>query len=205
MRKPMIKSEYIFQSILIFVSVFLGIMASNWNDDFKQKRKTKQFLESLTAELESNQAKIEKSLTYHIEIGEVADSIINAMSKEELQQPIGESTTFADSGFSIIPKWKGLGISPIETSVYESGITSGVFEQLPIDLLTKISKANTVQKEYIRFGHMVSEKLFDYNSETKTIDFFIIMKILGGDQVYLEKAMVRNYEKLIAELKKKEI
>ncbi|MDW7690296.1 hypothetical protein R9C00_23965 [Flammeovirgaceae bacterium SG7u.111] len=198
------KSEYIFQSLLIFASVFLGIMASNWNDDFKQKRKTKQFLESLTAELESNHAKIEKRLTYHIELGEVADSVMDSMSKEELQLPISASPSFADSGFSTIPKWQGLGISPIETAVYESGVTSGVFEHLPIDLLTKISTVNSMQNEYIRFGQILSEKLLNYNSDTKTIEFFIIMKILGGDQVHLEKAMVSNYEKLISELKKRD-
>ncbi len=186
------KKEIVLQSVMIFLSVFLGIMAGNWNQNRQDHQRTKNFIKNLIVEFESNKSKIEKSIPYHTKLESVGDSLFNNLSKAELSKPLMEI-----GGFSMVKQWKGLGLAPGENSVFQSGNYGGIFENIPIELLTKISKLKFYQDEYHRFSQSIGDKLLNINAETKLIDFAILIEILGSDMKNLEIGMVKAYQEVI--------
>ncbi|MEO1263522.1 MAG: hypothetical protein AAFZ15_32220 [Bacteroidota bacterium] len=187
--------ELLLQSFLIFLSVFLGIVASNWNEERRETKKTKSFLVNLTKEIKSNKKSIEKSIPYHKKIGEVYDSLYANMDKKTVQMDMVEF-----GGLHALPGWDGLRVASIEQSVYKSGMSVGVFENVSMELLTKIARVNSIENEYIRFYRSVSDKLLNYTADTKVLDYYVVLQILGKDLLYMENGMIKAYENLIKEI-----
>jgi hypothetical protein len=194
------KKEYLIQAVFIFLSVFLGTMASNWNENYRESQRAKIFLKNLQKELKNNQEKLKKANVYHQSLKKVTDSLFVILKEKELYTPF-----FKSGGFQKIPHWKGLGTVAIEDDVYQSGVMSGIFENLPIETVSRISKVIIFQEEYTRFSRLISEKLLYISFDNKLIDFLLINSILGNDVARIEEQLAKSYEVLILELEKTEI
>ena len=195
--KSIFRKDYVFQSILIFLSVSLGIMAGNWNEDLKERRKTKVFLKNLVEELKTHKSLLEKRIPYHEKMQHTADSLFEVFDKAD-----SVITFFTFGGMKNVPNWRGLGLVGLSHAVYESGVVSGVFEQIPIDLLSKISRMHLFEEEYTRFSHKLSERLLNLGVDTKMNDMVVLMSILGYDVYEMENSMIRAYNSVIPEIEK---
>lgn len=187
--------ELLLQSLLIFLSVFLGIVASNWNEEKKEKNKTDIFLNNYKQEIEHNKKLLEQSAIYHKKLSGLTDSLFEEATRKSPGLTIGEF-----GPLNAVKGWKGLGIGSLEQSVYESAVVGGIFEHLSMDVLTRISKLNAIQKEYIRFTQSISDRLLAMGTTTQLVDFYIIIDILGNDLRYLEEKIVDIQSETLLEI-----
>lgn len=194
------KKEYLIQAVFIFLSVFLGTMATNWNESYRESQRAKIFLKNLQKELKNNQEKVKKANIYHQRLKKNTDSLFMTLKEEQLY-----ASFFKFGGFQKIPHWKGLGTVAIEDDVYQSGVMGGVFENIPIETVSKISKVIVFQEEYTRFSRLISEKLLYISFDNKLIDFLLINSILGNDVARIEEQLAKSYEVLILELEKTQV
>jgi hypothetical protein len=191
------KKEYIFQAVLTFISVFLAILAGNWNEDFKEYRQTQVFLQNLVAELKENKNRVEKSIPYHQKLGSVSDSLFLLANDNKI------ATNFmAFGGTQKIPNWRGMGFAGIDNSIYQSGLISGRLNNIPFDLLSKIAKIQAIQHEYTKFNQQLFEKMVAFNSETKTVEMLMITSVLGGEIYQIERELNVVLGQLIVEIEK---
>ncbi len=189
-------NDYFLQAILVFFSVFLGILAGNWNSNRLEKAKSKKFLENLVVEYEKNRKQLELKLDYHQLLKNASDSIFSKMDAE-----LAQLTLMDMGGFSQSPHWRGTGIGSLEQAVYNSGMHSNAFDHIPIEYLSQISRVHSYENEYHRFTESISDKLINLEGRSLYTDFLIIQSILGSDVLSIEKNLIKSYEVMEERLK----
>jgi len=187
--------EMIFQSILIFLSVFMGIVAGNWNETRKQQHKKEAFLQALLVEIKSNKTNVESYLKYHEVLAENFKCLMEEEDNINPQQTLAEF-----GGFMAFDGWRGVGISSIDNAVYQSGLTSSIFSDLPINLLTQISRNQSNREDYLQLIGNLMNKMIDIKQQDSVQNFFTIISVLAFEIPYLERIMLTEYTKIIDEI-----
>ncbi|WP_378410968.1 hypothetical protein [Rhodocytophaga aerolata] len=139
------------QLIPVAVGVYLGIVASDWNAEQKQRAAQKEFLNNLHLELLSNKMKVEKAVAYH------AAAVANA---ENLQKSLNQETLnkgfWAAGGWGLLQNWQGVQVPTLESSVYQTGIIGNTLSGLDFKTINTIAQVYNYQADY----KPLSEKLF---------------------------------------------
>lgn len=190
--------EFMVQAVLIFLSVFLGIMASNWNQSLKDQKRAKLYLNSLLEEVKYNQEKIRNALPYHKRIGVVSDSIYQSLTKEALRAPLEDI-----GGFGAFPEWSGLRTVILDHAVYESGMATGLFENLELGLLLRITRVHSVEQLYLDISETILNNILSLKAQSSYSEFLSTIMILKTDIYGMEQNLNREYGYLITALEEK--
>lgn len=136
LKLPFIK--YLIELLIVAFGVFLGIMISSYQSQKKTEKNIEKSIGFIRQELKSNSEKLERSLSYHIQLKRDFDSI-----KKELSEDLVMENYFGQSTFrhNRIPNWNGLGTARMDNIAFESAKISGVFQEMDIEEVQAISKA----------------------------------------------------------------
>ena len=191
--------ELFFQLIPVAVGVYLGILAGNCNENRMHQNQQNELLKNISLELKSNKEKLDVAYAYHMEIGEVADSILNNSPKEKLEQRF-----FENEGFFGIPGWRGVMIPPLEQSVFDSGIISNLMSGMDFKSLNKISKTYNQQKQYKEYCQVITQKFISTDVNVTTRFILNDLLILKYDILSMEGHLIKNIEEVIQYLEENE-
>lgn len=181
-RLSFIRPDHLFQAGLIFLSVFLGTIAADWNENRKEEARTTDFLVRLSEELSDNQKRIDSSMVYHSRFSKLSDSLFHLLAEKKIPSRFIEY-----GGTSKIPGWRGTGFAGLDHSIYQSGYLSGVVSNLPLDLLTQLSRLQKAQESYKKFTEELFQRIVNVKMDTETSEWVILLNFMGGDLLALEK------------------
>jgi len=183
--------ELLFQVIPVMIGVFLGFLVSSWAESSKNEEKTELFLESLIAEIETNQTQIEKVYDYHV------------MLKDSVQYHVAQSYKKDENKSLRKPKFfKGIRMFPLMDSAYETGIQTGLINGLSLEQIQKINQVYTLQEFYNGY-HDKMMAGFMSQDPLKDIDKMVrFLAISMTDVVLRERELKSQYIELLEELKK---
>jgi hypothetical protein len=185
------------QFIPVALGVFIGVWASNWNEDRKHKKTQQLVIENIVKELESNKRKIQFSIQAHENLRASLDTIDQAFSIKDRDKSI-----FGLGGFTVVPGWTGVKIASLSNSIYESGLISNAFSDVPFDLIHRINSIYNYQESYNEMTKPMLNRMIQSNKNTTVFDAISMMEFFSSDILSMEKNIDKGYDQVLEYLNK---
>ncbi|MDJ1468027.1 hypothetical protein [Xanthocytophaga flava] len=184
--------------VLITAGVYLGLVASNWNEQHNETIKQKDFLKNLSMEIDSNQQKLQQSLAYREHVLKTSQALYHTLGKDRLQAGFWKS-----GGFQLISGWKGIYIPPLENSVYQSGLISNTLHGLDFETIHAIAQVYNYQEEYKLWTRtLIFDKVTNIDNRINTAEALSLFQP-WADIIGVEKSLMRRYSSAKTQLQKK--
>ncbi len=174
--------ELFFQIIPVMIGVYLGFLVSNWSMNNEKKHDAKILMKNIFSEIELNEDRIEEVLEYHIMLRDSSRFYLNTTKQFD-----GRPPAF----------FKGTRFSNLMNSAYNTGIQTGIINELPLDQIQAINQLYTYQNNYNAYGNMMMSNLiskdFSRNEESirKIVQF---LSLTMTDMVLSEQNLLKGYE-----------
>lgn len=183
------------QFIPVVLGVYVGILASNWNENRVRKAEQKEFIENLKQEISTNKAELEEALAYQKEILQAARQV-----RQDLEMEVLESDFWNAGHFKLIPGWQGLNIPRLENSVHISGIMINAMAGMEFRNINFISRTYNHQEDYKRYAQrLIFDNLTQLESEVKTGEVLNKLEV-WHDVILLGGSLVDQYEQTLKQL-----
>ncbi len=182
--------DILLQIIPVMIGVYLGFVITNWADANKRKKESAKMIENILSEIATNKQKIEAVAGYHVMVRD--SSRHYAYAQSEIKKP-----TF----------FQGTRVLPLTSSAYNTGIQTGIINELPLDQIQVLNQLYTFQDGYndysnIMMSGLVSKRFSDKEEDIRDIAMYLSLTMT--DVVFKERDLLREYEKVIANLAPKE-
>lgn len=186
------------QFIPVVLGVYVGILASNWNDKRVQKAEQKEFIENLKQEIGANKAELEKAVAYQKEILQAARKV-----RQDLDREVLESEFWNAGHFKLIPGWQGLNIPRLENSVHTSGIMINAMAGMEFRNINSISRTYNHQEDYKRYAQrLIFDNLTQLENQVRTVEVFNKLEV-WQDVIYMGEELVEQYQQTLEQLETK--
>ena len=183
----------LFQILPVMLGVYLGLLANNWNEEKKSRRLEQQILIKIKAEIEGNKKQIEANFDYHKMLLDTATAFYQTGDIETFLAPAYKS---GQSNF-----WRGTRTSRLKSSAYQASISSGVFANLDIDLITLLSELYAVQEDYAKMSNLYLQKVIDLTPESSVFTYLSFVRSFSQDIYYQEKSLLKLDKTVLEKLK----
>lgn len=164
----------------VMIGVYLGFLVSDWADDKKRKEESAVLVESLLSEIDINQKQLEGVIEYHSMIRDSCRYYANV-------ERVDERPRF----------FEGTRIQKLSNSAYNTGVQTGVINELSMDKIQAINQLYTYQKDYDDFGNIVMANLINMDFSENKADMQRIARFLAltmTDIVIKERDLITSYQ-----------
>ncbi|MEM8896342.1 MAG: hypothetical protein AAGC88_17315 [Bacteroidota bacterium] len=171
--------EILLQIIPVMIGVYLGFVMSSWADTNKRKKESAKMVENIISEIASNQKKIEAVVEYHMMIRDSSRHYAYNTDK------IGNPQFF-----------QGTRIIPLTNSAFETGIQTGIINELSLEQIQALNQLYTYQNEYNNFSNilmsgLINKKLSDKEEHIRDIALYLAPTMT--DVVIKEEGLLKEY------------
>jgi hypothetical protein len=185
--------KYLIEFLIVAFGVFLGIYASEMQNEKKIKTEKDKSIRFITDELVNNKKRLEESIKYHQLIKIEIDSIGKSLNEQDLFSIYIGNKSFQHNE---IRGWNGVRVANLENTAFEAAKISGIIKEYDIKNIQNISKIYKHQDTYSEFGNSVLTKMINLNSSTKVVDILSIIQLMTSDLLGFEKALLEGIEKI---------
>lgn len=184
--------------VLVAVGVYAGIVASNYNEERKETRRQREFLQTLALEIAANEHKLQQALAYREKILTASNRLREGLSQDTLK-----ARFWSVGGFQLLKHWQGVYIPPLEKSVYESGLISNTLSGLDFPTIHAIAQVYTYQDEYKEWTRMlITDKIVPMSQDVTTQQVLANLQP-WADIMHTEKELIKKYQAALKQLKPK--
>lgn len=187
------------QFIPVVLGVYIGIVASNWNENRVKKAEQDEFVKNLVLEIQVNKSRLEETLAYQ-------EAIILAARKarKELDQQKLNAEFWSAGQWELLPGWEGVKIPALENSVHQSGIMTNALSGLDFVVINTIARSYNQQEDYKLWAHkLIIDNITQLGSDVKTAE--VLTKLDVWQEVMdLERELLSQYDRTILALEKLE-
>ena len=191
--------KYFIEFLIVAFGVFLGVYASEWQNQNKSRKTEGKAVENIIRELEQNKDNLRSSIKYHGIIKVNLDSVLKVFPKETFFEPYFKNQQ--NFKFKDVNGWRGSGFSGFVNTAFEVTKMSGTLQNMDIDLIQDISEIYNKMKIMSEFQSVINSRMANLNSDSKTIDVIGDMSIISGDNLDMEKSLIEHLEKAIEGIK----
>ncbi|CAM1367486.1 conserved hypothetical protein [Tenacibaculum sediminilitoris] len=190
--------KYVTEFLVVAFGVFLGIYVNEWENNKQLNSDKEKVIQNILSELEDNKEKLLKSVSYHQKIKINLDSTL-AKTPEEIkfERYLGNK----HFKFVTIKGWTGVNFPEYDTTAFEVAKMSGILQNMDINVVQEISKIYNKIQNLASFQNLITNKMMELNYETKVIDVVGSLTLVVGDNLNMEKLLVKEVEKTIAHIK----
>ncbi len=174
-------SALLFEMIPVMLGVYLGFVISEWSKDRDRQNQTEIFQNNIVAELESNHQKIADVIIYH------------EMLRDSARH-------FAYHHQPTIRFFKGIRTITLNNSAYETGIQTGLINELRIEKLQELNQVYNLQKSYADYAAVLLTGILNMEfsqSESARRKLLSFLAITMTDVAIKERALLEEYEAIL--------
>ncbi|WP_226389301.1 hypothetical protein [Penaeicola halotolerans] len=175
--------EFFIQIIPVMVGVYLGFLVSDWSSNRQVAQKKEALLESLKAEIMENQSMIASVLEYHEQLRDTA-------------------ALYANKGVTRMPSFfGGVRTIPLTSSAFETGIQTGLINELSIQEIQNLNRLYTHQQSYNDFSNLLLSGLMNIGYAPNEQSMRQIMQFLAismTDVAIKEEKLLEEYELILS-------
>lgn len=179
--------ELLVQILPVMLGVYLGFVVSEWSDNNQKKSDSKIFKSSLISEIKANEQRLKTVVDYHTMVRDSSRYYSN------------------EKNLSVRPKYfKGTRLRKLSNSAFNTGIQTGVINELPIDQIQLLNQLYTFQKDYNEFGNMILSSLLNKDFSNESSDLSEIARFLSvsmTDVVIKENDLLGGYKMTLEKIK----
>lgn len=171
--------ELIFQIIPVMIGVYLGFVISNWSESQNKRKESNVLVQSIQKEIENNSQTIKNVLDYHTMLRDSCSFYSNHNS------PIKNLNFF-----------EGVRIKKLAESAYQTGLQTGIINNLDIERIQKLNALYTSQESFNEMANMILTGLInrDFSSNESSIKSIMqFLAIAMTDVVIQENNLMENY------------
>ncbi len=182
--------ELLFQIIPVMIGVYLGFLVSNWSEGKQRKAASQKLVNNMLVEINHNRKRVKQVLDYHQMLRDSSRAILQ--SDAELVQP---------------NYFEGTRRIRLANSAYNTGIQTGIINELSIDKIEIINTVYTFQNDYNQYGNMMMASLINQDFSDQEADLKKIVRFLSvtmTDLVIKENDLLAGYELIEKKLKEKD-
>jgi len=179
--------ELLFQIIPVMIGVYLGFVVSNWSANNQKRHQSNVLVNNLISEIETNENKLNNVLDYHIMLRDSSRYYSNIENG-------GINSNF----------FKGTRVSKLMNSAFNTGLQTGVINELPIEKIQLINRLYTFQNDYNKFADIMMASLLNRDFSDDDKDRRVIARFLAvtmTDIVIKEKDLIEAYNMIRKKLK----
>jgi hypothetical protein len=183
------------QFIPVVLGVYIGILASNWNENRVRRAEQQEYIENLKLEIQANKLKIEETIDYQEAILKSSRQV-----RKELDQKTLETTFWTTGHWNLIPGWEGLKIPSLENAVHQSGIMTNSFSEMEFPIIHTISRSYNHQENYEMLAQrLILDNLSQMDNQVKTAEALNKLE-WWQDIVFLGNELIAQYNATLREL-----
>lgn len=178
-------SYLVMQVIPVMIGIYLGFVVSNWGEQRKATRESKQLLQTILAEVELNQQQITAVIDYHRRL---KDSC-----RHYLAHPLTGPPVF----------FEGTRTTSLLKSAYQSGLQTGLLSYLPLKKVQLLNQVYTLQDDYTTYGKNITSTLIamDFDDDPRHIRKILqMLSMTMTDVVIQEEQLLELYHMLLNNL-----
>ncbi|MEL6536111.1 MAG: hypothetical protein AAFQ98_11900 [Bacteroidota bacterium] len=183
MKKKLV--DILVQIVPVMIGVYLGFIITNWSDSSKRKMQADQLIENILGEVAANRTKIENSIAYH------------EMIRDSSRVMADPNTENVNNDF-----FKGTKLANLTHSAFDTGIQTGIINELPIQQIQLLNQIYTVQNAYDDYILIIMQGFLerDFSKEPEAIRSIArYLSVTMTDIVYQEQSLLSLYEKMEVE------
>lgn len=174
------------QIVSVMIGVFLGVIASDYREAEQAEKNSEKLLTIIRAEIATNQNIIEQVIDYHHMLRDSASYYAD-------NQDIPAKPTF----------FKGSRMSYLSSSAYETGVQTGIINELPLNDIQMLNHVYTLQEAYNDLGKtilngFVNQDFRDSDENRRNIATFLAITM--SDVVVQEQGLLQEYERLLGSI-----
>ncbi|MGB3606599.1 MAG: hypothetical protein WA775_08745 [Psychroserpens sp.] len=180
--------EVILQIIPVMIGVYLGFVVSNWSETNKTASQTELLRNNIIAEIKSNKSKIDEVLEYHTMIRDSSRFYKNIPNIEKMPS-----------------FFKGTRTITLTNSAFDTGIQTGLINNLKFEEIQAINNVYTMQSAYKDFNKLILSGLITIDFQENEIGirkFYGYLAVSMTDVVIQENNLMRHYDKLLEKIEK---
>lgn len=164
--------------------VYIGLLASNWNDTKKMEKLTYNTIERIEREIKLNQANITDAQTYHTMVRDTIKKLDYSKSSNNAR-----SMSF----------WRGINMPRLYKSAFETAKQTGTANNLSPGILEQLNKLYTYQESYNDFSKTASQSLYniDFTKDDASKRMFTFISMSMSDIYYFEESLVTQFERTL--------
>ena len=179
--------KYFIEFLIVAFGVFLGVYASELQNEKKIKREKEKSISYILEELASNKERLLNSVEYHQLLKTQIDSIVRTLKEADFFTTYIGNKHFRHDR---IKGWKGIQIAKLESTAFEAAKITGIIREFDIEFIQKVSKAYKYQETYSKFGNSILTKMVNLNSSSKVLDVFGAVELMTTDLLSNEKELL---------------
>lgn len=169
------------------IGVYMGFIASNWSDNNQKRNQSRSLINNLLSEIETNENKLKSVFDYHKMVRD--SSRFYSSSENEIRSPAF---------------FEGTRTMKLTNSAYNTGIQTGIINELAIDKIQAINQLYTFQNDYNEFGNLMTASLINKDFSDNAEDVRKIARFLSvtmTDIVIKENDLIERYNLIKNKLK----
>ena len=178
------------QIIPVMIGVYLGFLVTDWADGNKRNSQMKSLVDNIVLEIENNHQKVKYVNEYHKTLLDSSQFYSNPQNKTA----IGNGKLQGKPSF-----FKGTQIINLTSSAYNTGIQTGIINELPIEKIQALNQLYTFQETYNEYGKMLMTSFINKDFSSDKMDIQNIASFLSitmSDIVVQEELLIENFKKV---------
>ncbi len=196
MKKPVL--QMLGELVLVAAGVYLGIVASNWNEERREAARQRDFLQTLSLEIDANERKLQNNLAYRKQIITAGRRLRTTLHKDTLQAHF-----WSVGGFRLLREWRGTAITPLENAVYQSGLISNALSGLDFSTINAIAQVYTQHEAYEDWMRRLIADKFVAREDNVTTRQVLESFETWYDITTLEEELIRKHQAARRQLRRK--
>lgn len=174
--------KIILEMFAIMFGVYLGLLATQWNEHRKDLQEKEQSRLNLIEEMQANRMRLSKVIDYHEMLRDSSWYYYNNPSS------VKERPTF----------FKGLQISSLPDGAYQTAILSESINLFSQKSIRNLSNLYTFQRDYNEFAKLALSGLItqDMMREDNMMQLARYIGITMTDIINMERSLMKSYEEM---------
>jgi len=174
--------EILIQIIPVMIGVYLGFLVTNWSTRKQEKARSEFLVENIIKEIEINEKLLKNVIEYH------------TMLRDSSRYYSREVVEFNKPQF-----FEGTRIIKLSNSAYNTGIQTGIINELPLDKIQSINQLYTYQNDYNEFGNLIMASVLNFDLSDNPNDMKKIARFLSvtmTDIAIKENDLIEGFRKV---------
>lgn len=172
----------------VMLGVYLGFALNNYGENRKLAQQITTYKQMLSNEITGNLEQVEGVLEYHEKLKTEFQEILNS------EEVLKEFQSY---------KFKGIRPGMVNRSAYETGLQTGIIQELDLELVQRVNQLYTYQSKYTKMNESILNNFIgqDY-PETKSAaeNMLIGLNMSMNDILQFETELPSFYRKILEKL-----
>lgn len=176
--------DLLIQIISVMIGVFLGFAISNWSEGNRESEKFRSLITNIRAEIMENQKKVENVLDYHKALRDSCKLYIENRNVGQIDQS----------------SFKGINTVMLLNSAYQTGIQTGLFNNMNLEQIQSVNEIYTRQRAYEDYANLMISSLLtmDLGNDKDSIDrIAMFLSVSMTDVVIKELQLLESYRQAL--------